>query len=81
MTSQSTVCWGSVVGCVHRVEVLFLAMSGISAHCMLGSVVGCVQGLGSGSEQLNYVSSSVVGCVHGVGVLFLAMSGISEHVY
>ena len=26
---------------------MFLAMSGISGHCMLGSVEGCAQGVGS----------------------------------
>ena len=50
---------------------------------MLGSVVGCTQGVGvmflvmSGTSQLCMLGS-VVGCVQGVGVLLLAMSGISD---
>ena len=58
-------------------------MSGTSQHCVLGSVVGCVQGFGvtfmamSGTSQ-HCVLGSVVRCVQGVGVLFLVMSGISD---
>ena len=35
---------GRVVECVQGIGVLFMAMSGISEHCGLGSVVGCVLG-------------------------------------
>ena len=55
--------------------VRFLTMSVTSEHCMMGSVVGCVQGFGvlflamSGTSE-HCMMGSAVGCAPGFGVQF-----------
>ena len=59
------------------VWVQFLAISGISDHCMLGSIVGCVLAISGISDHC--MLGSIVGCVQGFRVQFLAIYVTSEH--
>ena len=68
-------CVKTVVGCAQVVGVWFLAMSGTSELCVLGSVVGCAQVVGvwflamPGTSQ-HCMLDSVVGCSQGVRAQF-----------
>ena len=65
LASQSSVCWAVL----QDVFMGLRSISGIAEHCMLGSVVGCVQGFGSMSGIAeDCMLGSVVGCVQEFGV-------------